>query len=101
MDDFHEYATYFALVLGSISVAGISVYGTVRCFQREKYLVGVGVLALLPSWFQGNALLFIFLYAIASPDKAGTTAEYAVAPVYLAIAGITCYPVLRYARRLT
>ena len=103
MNEFHQFATYFALVLGSISVVGVSLYAAVRCFRIGKYLAGTGFLALIPSWFVANTPLPIVLYVIATPNAATPTnaAEYAVAPVYLAISGFVCYVVIRFVRRLT
>jgi hypothetical protein len=103
MDEFHEFATYFALILGSVSVVGVCVYGAIRCFRVRKYLAGSGFLALVPCWFAVNAPLPIILFVIATPNAATPTnpAEYAVAPVYLAIAGFISYALFRSVRRLT
>lgn len=102
INQFHQFATYFALILGSLSVVGVCVYGAVRCFRRGMYLAGLGFLALIPCWYLAHAPLPIVLYVIATPNAATPTnpAEYAVAPVYLAVAGFVCYAVLRYVRRL-
>lgn len=103
MHEFHQIATYFALIFGSVCVVGASLYGAVRCFRTRRYFAGSGILGLILFWFQANAILTVFMYAIATPNPATPTSlgEYLLAPIYLAIAGSICYAVLRYSRRLT
>lgn len=101
MNQFHQYVAYFALIFGSLSVVGVCLYGTVRCFRTGKYLAGSVISTVIPCWFAANMLLTIVMYAIATPNAAVPThpAEYAVGPVYLAVAGFVCYAVLRYVRK--
>jgi hypothetical protein len=100
MNQFHQFAAYFAIIIGSVFVVGVCVYGTVRSFRARMYLAGLGYLALIPCWFLAHAPLPVVLWVIATPNPATTTnpAEYAVAPVYLAIAGFSCYILLRSVR---
>jgi hypothetical protein len=101
MTQFHQFATYFALMLGSLSVVGVCLYGAVRCIRVRMYLAGWNFLFLIACWFLANTMLLTVLYAIATPNSATPThpAEYAAAPVYLAIAALVSYAVLRYVKR--
>lgn len=103
MDRFLELATFFALIFGSVGVIGASLYAAVRCFRARRYLVGSAFLVLIFFWFQANAILSLFMYAMATPNPATPTSlgEYILAPIYLAISGSVCYFVFRYARRIT
>lgn len=103
MHEFHQIATYFALIVGSVCVVGASLYGAVRCFRTGRYFAGSALVGLIFFWFQANAILTIFMYAMATPNPTTPTSlgEYVLAPIYLAIAGSVCYFVIRYARRLT
>ena len=103
MNEFHQIATFFALIFGSVCVVGASLYAAVRCFRTRRYFAGSAFLVLILFWFQANAILTIFMYAMATPNPATPTSlgEYILAPIYLAIAGSVCYAVLRFSRRLT
>lgn len=81
---------------------GVCVYGAVRCFQRRLYTGGVGVLAVITVWFVGHAPLPYIMWVIATPNPRTPTnlAEYAMAPVYLASAGLVCYAVLRLVKSI-
>jgi hypothetical protein len=101
MTQLHQFATYFALILGTLSVVGVCLYGTVRCIRVRMYLAGWNFLFLIACWFLANTVLLTVLYAIATPNSATPThpAEFAAAPVYLAIAALVCYAVLGYVKR--
>jgi hypothetical protein len=103
MTEFHQFATYFALIFGTLSVVGVCVYAVVRCIRQRRYLAGWNFLFLMGCWFLANKMLLIVLYVIATPNAATPThpAEYAVAPVYLVVAALVCYAVLRYVKRHT
>lgn len=101
MSEFHQYALYFALIIGSLCAVGVSVYGAVRCFQMRVYLAGLVCLAVMPCWLGVNAVLTIVLYAIATPNSRtpNNLAEYLVAPIYAANAGLVCYALLSFVKR--
>lgn len=65
------------------------------------YLAGWNFLFLIGCWFLANTVLLTVLYAIATPNSATPThpAEFAAAPVYLAVAALVCYAVLGYVKR--
>ncbi|MGI9271060.1 MAG: hypothetical protein ACR2QT_04750 [Woeseiaceae bacterium] len=103
MNQFHQFATYFAVVIGSLCVIGVCIYAAIRSFRNQMHTAGVRFLIVIPTWIAAHVPMSLVLWVIATPNPRTPTnpAEYAVAPVYLAIAGLVCYFQLRKVKTIT
>jgi len=97
-----EISNFLLMILAWIVVIGVCLYGAVRCFLFEELFASLKILLVLPLWYIAHTLFGSVFQVIVNPNVAETHPfEYAVAPVYLAGAGLVCYFVIRHVRWLT
>jgi hypothetical protein len=93
--------SFLSIVVATISVVGICVYGAVRCIVARRFLATCGILFLIPVWLVVQFLVFVtfdkFVYlGIATREN---HLEYALTPVLnLAGAGLVWYFVAKQSR---
>ena len=95
--------SFLSIVLATIFVAGVCVYGSVQSLRFGRVVAGFGILIAIPLWFGGQLFLVIIYEKLVYLDIATREyhLDYAITPLLnLAGAALVGYVVINYVRRL-
>ena len=94
--------SFIAIVLASVWVLGVSVFGAARIFPTGRFLAGIGALTMIPIWFVAQILMFVIFDELITRGIATREwhLDYAITPLLnLAGAALVWYVVMRLVRR--